>query len=194
MGNKRLSSSERREEILNIALEIIFNQGFYNLTIRNIADKVNLSEAALYRHFKNKKEIIDCLVDLVFEKNKITMDYEDPFLLLEKIMAQHMEEFEKEPRLTAITFQEEIFREYPDIRQRFYQNRKAKEDNIVRIIERGKREGLFKEDVDPRSFTLIYMGSIRMAVLKWRGSGFSYNIKGESSKIINELFKLLRKE
>ena len=58
MSKNRLKSKERKKEILQVTLSIIYNEGFYNLTIRNIARKTDISEAAIYRHFKNKNIII----------------------------------------------------------------------------------------------------------------------------------------
>lgn len=192
MGNRRLTSNERRKEILDAALDIIFSEGFYNLTIRNIANKIDLTEAAIYRHFKSKKEIIDCLANLIFSENKVDYETHNPFTLLKKIMSDRMEEFEKNPKLTSIIFQEEIFSEYPDIREKFNEHWKANEESLIKAIKRGQKTGLFRRDIDPQSFAIIYMGSIRMTVFKWKRDNFSYSIKELGLKIINELFKVLK--
>ncbi|MCG8512586.1 MAG: TetR/AcrR family transcriptional regulator [Halanaerobiales bacterium] len=194
MGNRRLTSLQRRKEILDIALEIIFNQGFSNLTIKNIAEKIKLTEAAIYRHFKSKKEIIECLVDLVFKKNQIDDPVGDPAALLKEIMFKRIEQFKKEPRMTAITFQEEIFSEYPDIRDKFKQQWKTNEGILLKIIERGQKEGFFSPDVNPKSFVLIYMGSMRMILYQWKRDNFSQQIDKIAPFIIKDLFKILEKE
>lgn len=194
MGNRRLTSLQRRKEILDIALEIIFNQGFYNLTIKNIAEKIKLTEAAIYRHFKSKKEIIECLVDLVFKKNQIDDPVGDPAALLKEIMFKRIEQFKKEPRMTAITFQEEIFSEYPDIRDKFKQQWKTNEGILLKIIERGQKEGFFSPDVNPKSFVLIYMGSMRMILYQWKRDNFSEQIDKIAPFIIKDLFKILERE
>lgn len=194
MGNRRLTSLQRRKEILDIALEIIFNQGFSNLTIKNIAEKIKLTEAAIYRHFKSKKEIIECLVDLVFKKNQIDDPVGDPAALLKEIMFKRIEQFKKEPRMTAITFQEEIFSEYPDIRDKFKQQWKTNEGILLKIIERGQKEGFFSPDVNPKSFVLIYMGSMRMILYQWKRDNFSEQIDKIAPFIIKDLFKILEKE
>lgn len=194
MGNRRLTSLQRRKEILDIALEIIFNQGFYNLTIKNIAEKIKLTEAAIYRHFKSKKEIIECLVDLVFKKNQIDDPVGDPAALLKEIMFKRIEQFKKEPRMTAITFQEEIFSEYPDIRDKFKQQWKTNEGILLKIIEQGQKEGFFSPDVNPKSFVLIYMGSMRMILYQWKRDNFSEQIDMIAPFIIKDLFKILERE
>ena len=57
----------RQEEIILKSMEIIAREGIAALTIKNISGKVGVSEAALYRHFKNKDEILLSIFDL-FEK------------------------------------------------------------------------------------------------------------------------------
>lgn len=197
MKGERLSSEERREEIIETSLQIIFNQGFSNLTMRNIAKRINISEAAIYRHFKNKKEILDYLIQPVFERNsslKDIADEEDLLQVLENLMNQHLETVEKCPYITAILFQEEIFREFPDIRDRFKAHRLERERFIIYLVEMGKERNIISQDVDSEIFALLFMGSIRMSVLRWRGSEFSYSLEGEAKRICGELFKIIKVE
>jgi len=197
MAGKRLSTKKRREEILDIALKIIYEEGFYNLTIRNIAEKTNISEAAVYRHFKNKKDIIDNLANLIFQESRFKykdIKKYDPFELLEEIIFSQMREFAENPYITAITFQEEIFREYPDIKKKFNQHRDERESFFSEIITVNQNRALISKSVDPETFALLFMGGIRMSILKWKSSNFSFSLGKEAEKIIKELFKLLRKE
>lgn len=194
MRDRRFTSKERRQEILEVALEIIFFQSFYHLTIKNIAQKIRLTEAAIYRHFNSKKEIIDCLVDLVFEKNKIEDQGGHPAILLGNIIQKRIQEFKNNPKITAITFQEEIFSAYPDIRDRFQKHWQSNEEIIKKIVLRGQREGIFHQDVDPNSFVLIYMGSIRMIVYKWKRDNFSDEIEIITANVIRGLLKILLNE
>jgi AcrR family transcriptional regulator len=46
----------RQKDILKAAIAIIANQGYEKLTIKNLATKIGVTEAALYRHFKSKRE------------------------------------------------------------------------------------------------------------------------------------------
>jgi len=197
MAGKRLSSKKRRKEILDVALKIIYEEGFYNLTIRNIAERTDISEAALYRHFKNKKEIINNLVDLIFESDYFQyreIDKSNPIELLQKIIFIQMKEFEESPYITAITFQDEIFREYPDIGEKFNRHREEREAFFSKIITINQSKGLISEELDPETFALLLMGAIRMLVLKWKGANFSFSLKDKARMVIQELFKLLRKE
>ncbi len=193
---ERLPTRERKKEITHAALEIINTEGFSSLTIRKIARRNNISEAAIYRHFQSKKEIIDHLCSILFIDNPVISWIQkrrgNPFDLLEKAMEQQLAWIEDNPLFTAILFQEELFLEYPDIREKFNFYRGYKEKTIEQLISTAQEQGLVARDVNPRIFTLLYMGSIRISVLRWRNEGFSYSLKGEAKKITGELFKLLR--
>lgn len=51
----------KRRLILNAARELFAREGFENVSMRRIANQANYSPAALYRYFKNKKEILSVL-------------------------------------------------------------------------------------------------------------------------------------
>lgn len=47
-----------KQKIVDTAIQIIHELGISGLSMRNIANDLNVSATALYRHFKNKDEII----------------------------------------------------------------------------------------------------------------------------------------
>jgi AcrR family transcriptional regulator len=53
-----------RTRIIDAARELFGNQGFDSTTVREIAEKVGLTDAALYYHFKSKREILAALWDI----------------------------------------------------------------------------------------------------------------------------------
>jgi AcrR family transcriptional regulator len=52
---------ERREEILAAATELFLSHGYENVTTRQLAARVGLSQTGLYVYFKNKEEILEAL-------------------------------------------------------------------------------------------------------------------------------------
>ncbi|MGI6173375.1 MAG: TetR/AcrR family transcriptional regulator [Christensenellales bacterium] len=51
-----------RERILEAALEMFSERGFGAVSIRNICGEVGIKESTVYYHFKNKQDILDCLM------------------------------------------------------------------------------------------------------------------------------------
>ena len=52
-----------REKILDVALHMFSERGYEAVSIRDICGEVGIKESTLYYHFKNKKDILDSLVE-----------------------------------------------------------------------------------------------------------------------------------
>lgn len=58
----------RRAEIMEASMLLFMEKGYANTTTQDIVDKVNISRGLLYYHFKNKEDILYCLVERYSEK------------------------------------------------------------------------------------------------------------------------------
>ena len=58
--------SELRSQILAAAREIFVHESYESFSMRKLAERVEYSPAAIYKYFKSKSEIFDCLVDESF--------------------------------------------------------------------------------------------------------------------------------
>jgi len=65
MGRPRREPGQRstRDRILQVSIVLFTDQGFANTSFRNIADALGLTESAIYRHFANKDEVLDTILD-----------------------------------------------------------------------------------------------------------------------------------
>jgi AcrR family transcriptional regulator len=60
---RRLSADDRRAEILDAARQLFATNGYDATTTREIARAADMSDALLYRHFANKHEVLDQVID-----------------------------------------------------------------------------------------------------------------------------------
>lgn len=194
---ERKPTDERKEEVFEAALEIIYKKGKEDLTIRRIAEEVDISEAAIYRHFENKKDIIIQLAEKIFTQNRLGIegkDFRKPRQLLESLIKSIFSSLEENPYSTAFLFHEELFREYPEIQKMFQKHREKKIQRIEKLVKNAQEAGKIVDDVDPEIFARIFTGSIRMSVLEWRNKDFSYSLEEEAENLTTELSKILEKD
>jgi len=59
--------SDTRERILRVAAELFSEQGYDATSLRQLADRLGFTKAALYYHFQSKDEILEALVGPVLE-------------------------------------------------------------------------------------------------------------------------------
>jgi AcrR family transcriptional regulator len=62
-AGERRSAEDRREQILREAMACFAEQGFRGTTVRSLAARVGLSEAALYRYFPSKESLYAAIID-----------------------------------------------------------------------------------------------------------------------------------
>lgn len=54
--------ANRKEEILIVALHLFARDGYEAVSVSQIAGALGITKGVLYRHFKSKRDIFDCIV------------------------------------------------------------------------------------------------------------------------------------
>lgn len=57
MERKRMTSEDRKKQILDSAINVFIENGYNGATTAEIAKAANISEVTLFRHFESKKDI-----------------------------------------------------------------------------------------------------------------------------------------
>ena len=195
MADQRLTSQERKDEIIQASLSILHHKGFSQLTLRQLGKNIGVSEAAVYRHFRNKEEIIQQLMTVVFQAppGKTPKQDDSPSVMqrLREVMFAQLDILEKNPYITSVLFQDEIFREFPAIREQFDQHRDEMSARIVNIVKQGQRERVWRSTVNPQVFVVLFTGSMRQMVSTWRANNFSHSLSNLAEEVFTELVRLL---
>lgn len=53
----------RKEEILTVALHLFARDGYEAVSVSQIAGELDMTKGAIYRHYKSKRDIFDCIVE-----------------------------------------------------------------------------------------------------------------------------------
>src|SRR6516225_12065711 len=64
-----------RERIQSIALELFAEQGYEKTSLREIAERLGVTKAALYYHFKSKEDIVHSFTDDYFAEIDDLLDW-----------------------------------------------------------------------------------------------------------------------
>ncbi len=196
---KNKDFTERQIEIMEAATLRIDKFGIQELTIKNLASDLSLSEAALYRHFKSKNEILlGLLTYFILEMNeRLAVIIEDkekqPSELLKKIFVSQLNTFVKKPAIVSVIFSEGIFQFNKELSDKVSTMMALMQKNISALITRGQNEGVYAKLLGPDTITTIIMGSMRMVVLKWKLSGNKSNLVNDGKNVLNGLLKMLEK-
>ena len=53
---------DTKEAILTTALQLFAGNGYEAVSVSQIAGELDMTKGALYRHYKSKRDIFDCIV------------------------------------------------------------------------------------------------------------------------------------
>ena len=196
---KNKDFTERQIEIMEAATLRIDKFGIQELTIKNLASDLSLSEAALYRHFKSKNEILlGLLTYFILEMNeRLAVIIEDkelqPSELLKKVFVSQLNTFVQKPAIVSVIFSEGIFQFNKELSDKVSTMMALMQNNINVLITRGQNEGVYGKLLGADTITTIIMGSMRMVVLKWKLSGNKSNLVTDGKNVLNGLLKMLEK-
>jgi AcrR family transcriptional regulator len=61
----RLSANARREQLLDVALEVFARSGYHDTSMNDVAEAAGVTKPVLYQHFESKRELFQALLDAV---------------------------------------------------------------------------------------------------------------------------------
>jgi AcrR family transcriptional regulator len=99
MGIKERRARQKtllRQEILDAARELLIRDGYENLSMRRVAERIDYSPTAIYLHFKDKEELVfslcqETFVKLVRELETLPEEFADPLVQLRKGMERYID-------------------------------------------------------------------------------------------------------
>lgn len=184
----KMTRDERREQVVTATLRIIGKKGVSGLTTAAIAKEVGMSEANIYRHFKNKEEIL-------YETGKsigraLNSNLEavwsmemQPIVKLKKIFQLHLEFLKANEGIPRLAFSEEMHVSNARLRKLFLQNIEVYSAGLKKIIRDGVRSGIIRRSVDPKSAAFMMIGLIQVTVMRWSLSEHAFDLVIEGMKL-----------
>ena len=137
--------SERQIEIIEAATKRIDEHGIQDLTIKTLAADLNLSEAALYRHFKSKNEILLGLLTYFIEEMKDRLDVilsnkdRSPSELLKDLFDSQLKTFVQKPSVVSVIFSESIFQFNKELSSTVSSMMELMQNHIESIVKKVKQ-------------------------------------------------------
>ncbi len=192
-----INLTRRQQEIVTAALKLISEGGIQDLTMKNLAKSLGVTEPALYRHFKNKHEILSRVLSFLGENmreifRRATELPLDPLERIRRVFQRHFEVFEKNPALAVILFSEGLFQLEGSLLEQVKGIMEYSRKRFVAFIEEGQSSGTIRADIPSCQLALILMGTLRLHVLRWKLNLFSFNLKEEGDLLWSSLEKILK--
>lgn len=157
------STEIRQEQIKKAVLEIIAGEGLHNLSTRNLAKKIGLSEGAIFRHFKTKRDIIkgimdDVARDLIGALRNIALKPIKAEEKLSQYLCQNVKYLKENMGITILLFSEAAHLGDKELKYKLNQILTEQKQLVIKIVKEGIAEGVWEKSISAEDVAVIYMG------------------------------------
>ena len=192
-------TSKRQQEIIESAGKLLMEKGIKGLTTKNLAIEMEFSESALYRHFKNKEDIILLLIHFISENINLRFETilkaennaEEKFLAL---FLSQFQFFKKNPHFIVIVLSDGLMDNSEDIKKSIKKLIETNFAALKKIMTDGQESKLFNQEMEADSLVHFAMGTFRLQMLQWKLSNFNFDIEVKGMKTMTDLLTLMKKQ
>ncbi len=174
----RQRTTVRRQQIVDIIRNIISSQGIEYVTIGEIAASLGTSKTAIYRHFKNKQDILSMLIDDIEETLMDALDKaivtENPVQNLKNVLLAHLAYARERRETSFIVIMGAMQFSDARIRGKISQLIEKYLLKIEKMLKNAMKLGLIKNDINPRMSAIAFLGLIQATVTVWSFKNFNF--------------------
>ncbi len=194
--------TERQQDFLDAAIDIVAEQGFSKLTIRNVAASVGVTEPAVYRHFASKLALVTAMLEdlqaaVLPLLRKLGEGSDDLVGTLEQFVHPLFDELKQRPAFAPFIFSEEVFHNESELKPTLYRVMGENLSVLTRSIEILQDRKICRNDIAAQSLALVILGTIRLTISAWHmgmenQSSETSRLHERKNQIIQTLSKLLQ--
>ena len=187
--NKRRRENDKYQRILEAAIKVFAEQGFFQSTIAQIAKEAGVADGTIYLYFKNKDDI---LVQFFNYKAKQVFDgfreevnrAENAVDKLRNLVRRHLAEFQRD-RNMAILYQLETHQSSRLAEEQIKEMSNMYLDIVAEIMEQGQQEGLIRKNLYLSLVKRFILGAVDEVINTWIHSGGEYDLVSMADPLVD---------
>jgi AcrR family transcriptional regulator len=183
----------RKESIILSAIEIIDEFGIHELALREISFRQGISEAALYRHFKSKEEIVLAVFDYYSRFDTSIMNTIRDNQMKGKqgiifFIKSLVDTYEAHSAMTSLALSFEILMKNDLVVQKVKEIFNSRSNFITSLIDEGQELGIISKIFNSEDLSDTIIGIERTITLKWRMNKFNFPL---SQRVLTAIQSIL---
>jgi TetR/AcrR family transcriptional regulator, fatty acid metabolism regulator protein len=162
MKQEKLNTKIRQQQIADVCLGIISDRGLGALNVTEVASKLGLATSALYRHYKDKEQMISAMLQII--KKRVTSDFvsadilgRNAFEKLEQLLSIEPDRVQERRAFQMILLADCTFRQkynkLTEVRSIVFEFRKK----TIAIFEEGQQAGIIRKDITSSSLEMMFV-------------------------------------
>jgi len=169
-----LEKGARREQILDAAIQVFAKKGFQSTSVSDVIEAAGIARGTFYLYFKSKTEVFRAILDKYLHdlkenaERETRRDYSLPNLrkTVRESLLDHLRYYAANRDLAAIVLREAMALD-PSFQDKCLEVCKAMQGHWAASVERLKRLGVVKADVNSEVLNLLFTGVVLQVVIQW---------------------------
>lgn len=199
MKNMEKRNTEvRQEQIKQAVLDIIYTDGLKNLSTRNLANHIGMSEGAIFRHFASKKDIIlaiikDVQTDFIGALREIANSPSGPEERLNRFLCHTVKYLTRNKGITILMFSEASHNNDAELKAillHIFNNQKML---VSKIILDGIAMDIWNANSHIEDIAMLYMGIPVSLNIELVLNGGSFHAENFCNRMLKLLLKVLNR-
>ncbi len=185
---KHLPADERREVTVKTVIELAGEQNPSEITTAAIAERMGLTQGALFRHFATKDAILQAVMEWVsehllsrIEKSKHAKS--SPLASLESMFMTHVDFITEYPGIPRLLFAELQRSDNTAPKQVVQAHMRRYGEFLNRLFEHGKAAGQLDGELDNEVAATLFIGTIQGLVVQSLIAGDVNRIRVDAPKV-----------
>ncbi|MHB9116719.1 MAG: nucleoid occlusion factor SlmA [Burkholderiales bacterium] len=169
---------ERKLQILQVLAEMLQNPQGEKITTAALAAKLDVSEAALYRHFASKAQMFEGLIEFIEQTlfslvNKITQEESNGIKQLDAILSLLLAFAKKNPGMVRVLIGEALVNEDPRLQVRISQLHDRLEATLKQSLRFAVSQHEISTEIDAAAQANLMMSFVIGRWHQFAKSGFT---------------------
>ena len=187
-----VNPTKRQNEIIDAALNLTAKGGIQNLTVKNLGDALGISEPAIYRHFKNKSEIVKNMIGRFDLAVPVETDALPGFDGIAAFARRRFEQVNANPALARVMFAEELFMDDPEYSALMLQLMHRHKAQLQNCFREGQERGEIRRDVALEVLFRLVFGPVRLLIKQWGMTHGAFDLCAQGEELLETLRNVLK--
>ncbi|MDR3554490.1 MAG: TetR/AcrR family transcriptional regulator, partial [Syntrophobacteraceae bacterium] len=184
-------TNDKFRRIIESAKRVFANKGYDKATIAEIANDARVAERTIYEMFKTKEDLLLAISEDKFSsQNKYIeslFEPEEPLAKLQRLIYYFSNLLLSDPSFAIVFLRDTKLNKKLNIKSYSYLFDCI--STLYKILDEGKKDGTFREDIDNRVFKNLFFGAFSHLTVRWFVVGKVTPIK--MMEELNEVSSLL---
>ncbi len=187
--NKKRRENDKYHRILEAAIKIFAENGFFQSTIAQIAKEAGVADGTIYLYFKNKDDILvqffNYKTKQVFGRFREEVDKAEGAIdKLQNLIRRHLQEFQADPNM-AILYQSETHQRTRMVEDQIREMSDMYLDIVTEIVEQGQAQGSIRKDLYLSLVKRFILGAVDEVINTWLHSGGEYDLVSMTDPLVS---------